>query len=267
MAKKTTFLFRTILLIIPVLGFLMITSYENGAPDGYTGSPGDGNSCSACHYGTSSTNTYNNVSTISSTIPASGYVLGQTYTITVTPNSTAPKHGFEITVENSSNVKIGNFATTAQTKYPGTAHTSLTHNTPITSGVWSFDWTAPSTSQGTITFYAAINAVNGDSNAYDNQDFPITTSMAVTEATAQINEVSNFFKLEANPVTDNVSVVLKGTIKGTYAIYTISGKLVLQHDFANTNTLNINTIAFKKGIYILKIKTNSASQEIKFIKK
>jgi hypothetical protein len=268
MVKKTTILFRAILLIIPVLGFLMITSYENGAPEGYTGSPGDGNSCVACHFGTSSTNTYNNVSTISSDIPASGYALGQTYTITVTPNSSAPKHGFEITAENASNVKVGSFATTAHTRYPATAHTSLTHNAPLSSGVWSFDWTAPSTSQGTITFYAAINAVNGDSNAYDNQDFPITTSIAVSEATANIAELTDFFSLNANPVTTELTVSLIDSVdKGTYSIYTLSGKMLVQNTFSNTNALTISTEKFKKGLYILKISTETASQKLKFIKK
>jgi hypothetical protein len=268
MSKKTTFLFRTILLIIPILGFLMITSYETGAPEGYTGSPGDGNSCVACHFGTSSTNAYNNVSTISSNIPASGYVLGQIYTITVTPNSSAPKHGFEITAENASNVKVGSFTTTAQTRYPATAHTSLTHNAPLSSGVWSFDWVAPSTSQGAITFYAAINAVNGDSNAYDNQDFPITTSITVSEATANIAEVHNFFSLNANPVTTTLTVSLADNVgKGTYSIYTLSGKMLVQNAFFNTNTLIISTEKLKKGLYILKISTATARQELKFIKK
>lgn len=274
MTKKTTFFFRSTLLMIPVLGFLVITSYSTGAPNGYSGSPGDsGNYCSTCHNGTNATTSYNNTSTISSNIPASGYALGQTYTITVTPNSSAPKHGFEITAEkydstNDQHIKIGGFtAVSGETHYPGAAGEALTHDTPITSGVWSFDWTAPSTSQGTITFYAAINAVNGDGAAYDTGDFPITTSLAVNEATASIVEAQSFFKLQSNPVQDTIILDFDSVLaNGEYAIYDLTGKLIKKDTFINIDNLIIDTIKLSKGLHILKVKAGKLIQEIKFIK-
>ena len=263
MSKRTTFIFRSILLMIPVLGLLTITSYSAGASVGYSGSPGDnGNYCATCHSG----GNFNNTSTISTDIPASGYVLGQTYTVTVTPNSTAPKHGFEITAENSANAKVGGFVSNASTIYAGAADDTLTHNAPITSGVWSFDWTAPTTSQGAITFYAAINAVNGDGDLTGDQ--PIKTSLSVNEATAAIARVDNFFGLQENPVTTALKISLRdATTKGAYAIYTIAGKLVKSGDFSNTSDLTVSTEKLNKGIYILKLTTANASQEVKFIKK
>ncbi len=264
--KKNTFIFRLALLIIPILGLFLFTSYSSGAPDGYSGSPGDGgNYCSACHLGTN--NNYNNQSTISSNIPAEGYTPGQTYTITVTPNSTAPKHGFEITAENSSNTKVGEFLSTATTTYPGTAHTALTHNAPITSGVWSFDWVAPSTTEGTITFYAAINAVNGDGAAYDNQDEPITTSLTVNQTAAGVANLENtFFSLAENPVRDFIMVNFNQELSGTYSIYDIAGKKIQEADFKNKNELTINSNTLKIGMYILKITSTDLAQNVQFIK-
>ncbi len=264
MAKNTIFQFRAALILIPILGLFLFTSNIGGAPYGYSGSPGDsGNYCSSCHYG----GTYTNTSFITTDIPTSGYVLGQTYTVTVTPQSDAPKHGFEITAENSSNVKVGGFATSANTQYAGAANDAVTHTAPITSGVWTFNWTAPSSSQGAITFYAAINAVNDDGQAYVDGDSPITTSLSVNEATAGVTTAHSFFKLKNNPIKDNIQVNFDCTInKGTAAIYNLNGKLIKTETFSNANTLTIDSAFLKTGIYIFEIKSGSLKQEMRIIK-
>ena len=61
-----------------------IAHYPNGAPAGYTGSPGDGQNCTACHNGTASTVQ----NWITSNVDQTGYLPGQTYTITVTVTGT-----------------------------------------------------------------------------------------------------------------------------------------------------------------------------------
>ena len=265
--KKNTFLFRMLLIALPVLGLFLFTSYLDGAPNGYSGSPGDGgNNCSTCHFGAD--NNYNNQSTISSNIPAEGYTPGQTYTITVTPNSTAPKHGFEITAENSSDEKVGEFiANSTTTHYNSTVLTTLTHNAPLESGVWSFNWTAPSDTQGTITFYAAINAVNGDGAAYDDQDEPITTSLTVNQTAAGVANLENtFFSLAENPVRDFIMINFDQELSGTYNIYDIAGKKIQEADFKNKNELTINSNTLKIGMYILKITSADLTQNVQFIK-
>ena len=58
-------------------------TFSNGAPAGNTGSPGDVNNCAtSCHTGGPAQS--NQMVTISSDIPGSGYVAGTTYTFTVT---------------------------------------------------------------------------------------------------------------------------------------------------------------------------------------
>ena len=77
-----------------------MSAYANtgGSPGGRTGSPGDNSNCTACHSGT--INSGLGVASIASTIPASGYVPGQTYTITSTiSQNLINKFGFEIASE------------------------------------------------------------------------------------------------------------------------------------------------------------------------
>ena len=64
---------------------------STGAPPQNTNSPGDGQNCSHCMGGTATAVT----GWITSDVPASGYIPGSTYTITVTVPGTGKK-GFEV---------------------------------------------------------------------------------------------------------------------------------------------------------------------------
>ncbi|MBN1927862.1 MAG: hypothetical protein JW798_18665, partial [Prolixibacteraceae bacterium] len=98
--------------------FLISASmYNAGSPGKKTGSPLDGASCTQCHSGTPA-----EAELITSNIPETGYVPGQTYNITLTAsNADAQKFGFEITSENNSE-KTGTFAITESNR------TKLTNN-------------------------------------------------------------------------------------------------------------------------------------------
>ncbi len=154
-------------LAIPVV--LLLFSYTNGSPGGRTGSPGDGGAtCTQCHYG----NAQVQGGLISTTIPASGYVPGETYTITVTANMNGiSKYGFELTAESTGGAKKGTFTITdpARTKKvnSGTAVTHKSGGTAASGNIisWSTDWTAPAAGTGQITFYTALNAANNNGSS------------------------------------------------------------------------------------------------------
>lgn len=55
-------------------------SNAGGAPIGKTGSPGDGSNCTGCHSGVATTS----AGLITSNVPVTGYIPGNTYTITAT---------------------------------------------------------------------------------------------------------------------------------------------------------------------------------------
>ncbi len=163
MKKLYPFLFA---LATPVI--LLLMSYSSGSPGGRTGSPGDGgNTCTQCHGGTAT----NMMGWITSNVPASGYVPGQTYTFTATgTHSGVQLFGFELTVETANGTKIGTLIITdpdrTQLTNGGDAvtHTSDGTGPSGNSNSWSVNWTAPASAQGQIGIYAAFNAANGNGN-------------------------------------------------------------------------------------------------------
>ena len=74
----------------------------------------DGQNCTGCHSGT--INSGIGTATITTNIPASGYSIGSTYTITLTGIKTnCTKFGFELTAENAMLGKAGTFFITNST--------------------------------------------------------------------------------------------------------------------------------------------------------
>jgi hypothetical protein len=158
-----------VLLSIPAMGIIfLLMAYSSGSPGGKSGSPGDnGSTCVDCHTGT-----VNPVSGwISTNIPITGYVPGNTYTITLTgTHNGVVKFGFEVTAEDVNGTKVGTLILTdpVQTKFTnGTAtvtHTSSGNTPSGNTKTWTVDWTAPTAGTGNVGLYAAINAANGNGN-------------------------------------------------------------------------------------------------------
>ena len=111
--KKSLLLFP--ITIALAIFFYPTTSHSNsgGSPGGKTNSPLDAQTCTGCHSGT--LNSGVGTATIISDIPANGYVIGNTYTITLTGvKANCTKFGFELTAEDASG-KAGNFMITDNT--------------------------------------------------------------------------------------------------------------------------------------------------------
>lgn len=181
--------------------------YHSGSPGGKTGSPGDGDAtCTQCHTGTANTVT----GWITSNIPGSGYIAGQTYTITASgTHSGVVYFGFELTAENTSNQKTGTFIITdpSQTKLvnngKAVTHTQNGTNPSGNSKSWSMNWTAPGAGTGNVTFYAAFNAANG--NGGTSGDVIYKSSLAVSEGSV----------LDADFVGNPTTVCPGGTVQFT----------------------------------------------------
>ena len=131
---------------------------SNGSPAGRTGAPGETN-CTSCHTQNSGPGT------VQITAPAS-YTPGQTVQITVTNATTDTSRlawGFQLTALDGTNAKAGTLAaTTANTAVINTATKQYMNQTgagtfPGQAGgaTWTFNWTAPATNVGPVTFYTA----------------------------------------------------------------------------------------------------------------
>lgn len=163
------------------------TSTPSGAPSGVANDPASGMvTCTDCHSGS-------NVAVsgwITSNIPATGYVPGQTYTMTATVTSAGKTiFGFEATPQNAAGVNKGSLiiTNTTTTKLVGSSkYVTQTSggNAPSAAGSgtrsWSFNWMAPAAGTGAVTFYGAF--LGGNNNGGTSGDITYKTSTTWNEA-------------------------------------------------------------------------------------
>ena len=157
-------------------------------PAGRTGAPGEG-TCIGCH-GDFALNSGNGA--LSVTAPSS-YVGGTTYPVTVTLGDPGQSvWGFEVTALTAANAMAGSFANTALTTQIQTSNSRMyaSHTTqrgadgtfpgtadgPVS---WTFNWVAPVSGSGNVTFYAAAVAGNGSG---EPGSYTYTTTRTTTEA-------------------------------------------------------------------------------------
>jgi hypothetical protein len=170
----------------------------SGPPSRTTGAPGEQN-CTSCHNQTAGSGQF-------SILAPPAYVPGQTYQIQVrhvTTDSTRRRWGFELT-SLASNLSAGTFANTgANTKIitgtvGGNTRSFIEQTTFGTfagqpgGATWSFNWTAPATNVGPVTFYAAGIQANNDGSEDGDQTY--MTNLAVpSQPTVVVHHVFSDF--------------------------------------------------------------------------
>jgi hypothetical protein len=266
MKKSYPFL---ILFMAPLM-YVLLTSEllsSGGSPGGKTGSPGDaGATCTQCHGGTATTQT----GWITSSIPGSGYVPGQTYTITVTGNHPGVvKFGFEATAENTTGQKVGTFIITnaAQTSLinnnAAVTHTSGGTAPSAGSKSWSFDWTAPASGSGSVTFYAAFNAANG--NFSTSGDVIYRSQLTVFQSTVGISEMqAAAVSVFPNPAYDHVTIAGLDDPGARAQVYTRDGRCVLDTEVSGNKVMLDGLLP---GTYILRVTGNSSASAFSLVKR
>jgi hypothetical protein len=247
------------ILSIPAL-FLLFTSevlYHSGSPGGKTGSPGDnGNTCTDCHAGTPVNEEF---WIYSPELLTTNYVPGQTYSMFVIGvDEDANKIGFEATAEDASGNKVGTFIAGGmgftQTLNGGK---SITHtafgSTPIadTGTIFIFNWMAPPTNVGEITFYAAINTANGNgANTGDqihlSQFVPGSINVGVSE-----NEKESL-SIYPNPTEGLVNVVRNESSETELMVVNVNGQVVYK-ERATGQQMRMDLSFLEKGVYFIRV--------------
>jgi hypothetical protein len=259
MMKKIYNLF--IILALPAL-FLIFTSgmlSSSGSPGGKTGSPGDGGAdCTGCH---SDFSTINQEGWISSSLVATGYSPGEEYMIIVAGvDPDVNKWGFEATAEDQSGNKVGTIDsfmagfTQLCNSDNAITHTAL-GTTPIsdTGMVWVFNWIAPTEPVGDVTFYAAINAANGNGNTGGDQIYlsQFTASPAVGISNNLNPQAIKFYP---NPATNLIYVESSQNFqdKKYMEIINLHGQLLSKVELSEMKQ-TIDISAFDTGIYFVRV--------------
>ena len=193
-----------------------------GPPDEKTSAPNEAN-CTQCHTG----NALNDGDgSLMLTTPET-YEPGEMYTLIVDLSRTGQsKWGFEMTALDADGARAGTFAvdSAANTQVSeANSRQYIKHTAAGTAGAndahnWEFEWTAPDTDIGPITFYAAGNASNGNFNPID--DYIYT---AQSESTPPV------------PVVAGVSL----EIVGDMALSTVEAVAGVSYTLKVTNTGNM----------------------------
>jgi len=245
-----------------------IIFYSDQSDGNVTGSPGDGGAtCTDCH---DAGENFSLVPSITTSIPETGYELNATYTITITTSSSgAAGWGFELTAEkNLDNSIVGTFDVSGVTTGSPQlilSGSSVTHTDDVSSS-WSFNWTAPSTNEGAITFYAAVLAASG--GAGNNNDQTVTTSFSANSSTLGISEENMLvFEMYPNPSQDLLTILLPNEIStGSIELFDFSGKSMKSKEISTVNnTLDISNLS--QGIYFVKLNSEGKIGVQKVIKK
>ncbi|TSA50602.1 MAG: T9SS C-terminal target domain-containing protein [Sphingobacteriales bacterium] len=259
--KKFTLLSLTALLTIAIIiGNLQTSQTHPSAPDwGYTGAPSE-NTCgkSSCHNNTPNSG----AGTLSITFDSQFYIPGNTYVVTVsTDEAGMARFGFETNCLDASNVKQGSAALI------NTTNTSLNtttlnrwyvgHKSAGATKTWTFNWTAPATNAGDLTFYVAALCANNNSNS--TGDHCYTTSAIFQPQASAVNTVMNSennFQLIQNPVIDKIIVSYNNYIKGKSLIrlLDLNGRVlkILLNEEQNTGSQTSTFLAPEtSGLYLI----------------
>jgi hypothetical protein len=192
---------KTLVLSSLVLGGFMFLDLSTGPANGgysVSGAPfgtfGAGTYCSNCHGGGSFAPTVTAQLLSGGTVVPNGsnYVAGWPYTLRITRTANAsfsllPNSGFGFqvtcaTTSGSTNVNAWGTppANTAIRLLSGRNY--VEHTTKLSKNITQVDipWTGPANGTGPVTFYLALNTVNGDGGTSGDQ--PITTTANFTQA-------------------------------------------------------------------------------------
>jgi|GEM_PF-684977 len=226
------------------------SKHSSGSPGGYTGSPGDGHNCNACHGGSTATVT----GWITSDVPAAGYTPGTTYTITATATGTGKK-GFEISPQTLTGALVGTVTPGSGNKLCN-GNKAITHSSTITASpaTWTFTWTAPAAGTGAVTFYGAFAITEAATKlttmvVSENAAIPLSATATATPSTINSGETSQLnvtvaggtgtysFSWVSNPAGFTSTLqnpVVSPTVTTTYTVTVTSGSASVSSPVAVT---------------------------------
>lgn len=269
-----------------------LQSKPDGAPSAVTGSPGDNlQTCakSGCHTGVA---VKSKSGIIKSTVPATGYVPGTTYTITAKVKSpTVNRWGFEISPQNiTTGAKMGNLIVTnsSQTKLVG-ASKYITHTQAGNSGAgtktWTFNWQAPAAGSGKVKFYGTFLFANNTGGTGGDTTYKSTLLIYEDTIPMPLHQVENLNPMNKEqttglcPASLNVQVFPNpfNTVTGlrissgsqedfSYAIYSFSGALIKREEHISIQSTMELGSELAPGVYFIQVYQAGIAKTMKIVK-
>lgn len=246
---------------------------NDGGPNGFP----PGQTCAQCHSGGGLRDgaglaeiTFDDGSTTAA-IDSFKYVPGTQYAVTFHPTFTATRYGFQMSVLNSSNQSTGTWAVTNSTNTviaTGAASTKyISHKDANSNNTWTFNWTAPATDIGEITFYYAFVGANGNTQENGDTVYHAFRDVAADAGTGIAKQPVANLSVYPNPATNNIQVRFHTEMdKATMNLYSFDGKLVKEFTAETgtgliNKTLNLEDV--NAGIYLLQVKAGEKQSTLK----
>jgi hypothetical protein len=273
---------KTIIVTLLFFVFIFCSAYHMGpalyGAGNCTGSAGAPRSCggSSCH-SNNNTATQDTITVIDKTtgLATLSYKPGQTYTVTLSGknSSTLPKFGFQVSATLIDHTQAGTMTiTAAKTQLSTTAGVSIVENSnsiDMQSGgryFTQFDWTAPASGSGFVTFYGILCAVDGDGYATGSDITNPAQDVILHEWTIDVPKVGQAgqSKVYPNPFSDHLFIGTEIPINATINVFDLTGREIISNYKPATNTINTST--WGKGVYIVQIIQDCITETVQVIK-
>lgn len=261
------------LFLIGGLAIIITSAFDILSDNGKAGYTGSTNEllCDDCHSTYGNSNSGPGTIYVTSTMNNWQYVPGQTYTVNVIVKQPGkPLFGLGFEALNSSNGNAGTIQVTnanktqiKNTSVNGVVRNNLVHqlNGSLTndSAVFSFNWVAPATNVGNVTFYFSGVAANNNGN--ENNDYVYNSSKLVTPASSTgLNETKAYAKTLKAFVNGDGKIVLEyasNEVAHPRAdIYDMEGRLVLSRSLESQRAGDVSILldrplGLNAGIYMI----------------
>lgn len=260
--KFVTFLLLT-------LPFVVLFSFHkidpNNPPAGRTGAPGE-TTCQAsgCHSGGNYTGVVEIVGVPDTVLADSSY------SITLTNTSNAVRAGFQLTVLDTLNKKLGtliagsgcSIANAGGRQY---VRQSSPHTLANGSTSWTFTWKAPATVTGdSVHFYFTSLCANANGNDNGDNVLKNKKSVVLQQFVSDVNDKNGDFQLvfSPNPAKEFLNIEIEG--KGFLKIFDLNGQAI--KSMVVDHAANVNISNLLSGLYFSTIEMNGQAVTKTFVK-
>lgn len=281
---KSTIYTSALVLGLATISFLSMNSFvakSSGSHISSTGAPGEETCNIAYCHSDATVDVGDGVNTLIFSGANDTYIAGNTYTVTINvDNPGVERFGFQVTALDGNDLAAGVFTITdtdRTQKQTGNGRTYVTHKlngtmaTTVGSTSWTFDWTAPSSASGPITFYYATNNTNNNNAASGDEIFlsshTITSGTGLDQNELQLQDLSTYYKRSSNELKTQFACLKNGSAK--MMLFDINGKLIdkWKLDLTSGDHEDSHQLSqfLPSGIYILKSNFEGEKSQIKFL--
>lgn len=244
---------------------------SSGGQSGLTGAPGEGvnNNCTQCHSGSVLNGDSQNEFTVldGSFTPVTSYIPGASYTVTLQLASNPAKKGFSSTVlDDGTNSMAGSLTGSGvggTQDFPngGVTRDYVSHTSGSNTSaniIWSWNWIAPATNVGNVTFYVASNAANNNGATTGDQIFLSQHTLNGTVGISELNGNDFLFNAGYSDVGNKVTLNFTSLIADYmfFNLVDLNGKSVFTSDMTKSvigkNKNNVSLPAeIENGMYVV----------------